>query len=538
MTQSSKNDSSSNAQKAAVAEPPGESLHALLDEFRAAIWKRRPILGEIMRKHGDKILHLYAKDFMDVNPTPGLDERKPELIAMVRALTALRLGEKVADDVSRQLTKFPLVSTTDHHGPIDHPFFVNANLISGIPYRERNDPDLQYLVVFSFASVSVNNASAYPRGILFHGGVGDSGNLIRLPILPDKLKMGVVYGTRAFTRDDLTKAEIELQKKEKIGEIAAGRGDRVRDLLETYFGDKDVLAAPDLNAQITIINHRLWPKLFHAPAAQPTAPDMRVPDLLYLEIETLVDHLFRSRHLNDKSSLMYRMLFDPEFMKHIPELFNGVPGAFSLEKGWGTYFFWAMDERKHRVRLMLRNGKLESEDAVYSFDWNADSIKAALAERKIFPSMLPCYLMVSLYYGMKCLGGFCQVNDLTVTKEAWATLMRRVGEEKEAEAVHPVQTKELGGDGMVLPYYPTPNGDFVPATGIDMVLHEGSTQFEKYAARSEQVTLSEMMNPMLPEIYSVLYAAPERDPRLLTVTPEQIARATGLTEKLVQGFTR
>jgi hypothetical protein len=139
-----------------------------------------------MEKHGNKILHSYAQDFMDVNTSQRLDERKPELIKFASAIVERRLGKKVAQEVSTQLLKFPLVSTTDHHGPIDHPFFVNANIISGIPYAEKKDPDLRYLVVFSFASVSVNNASAFPRGILFHGGVGESGSLIRLPILQKK----------------------------------------------------------------------------------------------------------------------------------------------------------------------------------------------------------------------------------------------------------------------------------------------------------------------------------------------------------------
>ena len=35
-----------------------------------------------------------------------------------------------------------------------------------------------------------------------------------------------------------------------------------------------------------------------------------------------------------------------------------VPGGFSLEKGWGTYMFWAIDEHLHRVRLELEDGWL------------------------------------------------------------------------------------------------------------------------------------------------------------------------------------
>lgn len=518
-----------------------EQIQSVIDALKQAIWKRRPILGEIMTKHGEKILNVYVKDFLDVNPAPGLNGRKQELIKEVGEMTESRLGKSVADRVVRQLTKYPLVSTTDHHGPIDNPFFVNANIISGIPYAERGDPDLSTLIVFSFSGVSVNNGDAYPRGILFHGGVGPTGNLIRLPILPDKLKMGVVYAMRGYTRDDLTKAELELSKKEKAGEIAQGRGEKVRVLMEEYFAREDVLDTPDLNTQVSIINYHLWPRFFHPPVNSADADrGAPAPDLIYLEIETLVTRLLLKRHLQDPSSLLYRALFEEQFIRLGSQYFNNIPGAFSKEKGWGTYFFWAMDEKLHRVRLMLsENGQeLRSQDNSIVIPWTPAAITEALVQKRIHPSMLLSYLTVSLYYGMKCLGGFCQVNDLTVTKEAWARILQEVGEAEEAQAVVPVQTKELGGDGMVLPYFPTSEGSFVPATGIDMILYEGDTRFEKYIARSRHVTLSEMMNPMLVAMYQVLYTAAERDPELMCVTPEQILRATGLQQKLTEGFGR
>ena len=165
-------------------EPPQDTkgISDILSAFKTAIWSRRPVLGEIMTKHGGKTLYRYSQDFFDVNKSPLLDDRKPELIETARELIEKRLGKEVADKVAVQLKKMPLVSTADHHAPIDNPFWVNANIISAIPYFENKDPDIQYLVVFSFASVSVNNSSGYPRGIEFHGGASGSGNFIKLPI--------------------------------------------------------------------------------------------------------------------------------------------------------------------------------------------------------------------------------------------------------------------------------------------------------------------------------------------------------------------
>jgi hypothetical protein len=510
-----------------------QSVDTILHSLKAAIWARRPILGEIMTKHGEQNLFEYSLDFMDVNAAPLLDARKEELIGIFEELLGDRLGKTVATAVAAQLRRLALVSTTDHHGPIQHPFFLNANIVSALPVLDRSaDWDYyKYLVVLSFASISVNNASTYTRGVMFHGGMNGSGNLIRLPILPDKLKMGVVYATRGFSREDLSKAEDELMKKEQKGEIAKGRGEKLRAFMEKYFGTTDVLEAPDLNAQITKINYHMWPQFFHKPGGEASG---HMPDLIYYEIETLVAEMLQRVHLKQPESLLYKVLFDPSYRDLLLKYFNNLPGAFSLEKEWGTYLFWGLDDKQHRVRLKLEGDKITSFGGTISSELTPDAIGQALKNKTIYPSMMLCYMMVSLYYGMKCLGGFCQVHDLTVMKEAWEKLLRDAGKMEEAEAAAPIQTKELGGDGMVLSYMHTPNSEVVPATGFDMLLDSGDTTADHYLALSKKVTLGEIMNPMLPEIYTVLYPIDERDPALTTLLPEKIFRDTGLENKLIE----
>lgn len=505
-----------------------------MENIKQAIWKRRPILGEIMQKHGGKLLSRYSEDFMDVNPAPGLDHRKPELIAMVQELVTGRLGAEVGKGVARQLTKLPLVSTADHHSINQHPFFLNAEIISGIPLYEHPDPEIRYLIAFSFASVSVNNQSGFARGILFNGGINGSSNLIRLPVLADKYKMSVVYGCKPYTREDLTKAENELLKKERAGSIALGKAEKVRVLMEEFLGSESALTASNFCSQLTRINYAYWPKLFHGPNHGPVVSDRKVPDLIYLDIETLVTQTLLRHHLGNASSLLHRFLFDPAFRPLILKYFEGIPGAFSKEKDWGTFLFWGFDDKAHRVRLFLEGNKLISTNKDLSIELTPDAIEEALHSKKIFPSMLMCYLLVSLYYGMKCLGGFCQVHDLTLCKEAWVKLLLEIGEAADADAAFPVQTKELGGDGLVLAYLRTATGSTVPANGFDMMLNEGDTSFDHYVELSKRVTLSDMMAPMLPEMYTVLYSEQQRDPALLTVTPEEIFKAVGLEEKLVR----
>lgn len=501
------------------------TVDAALEALKTAIWRRRPILGTIMEKHGTKNLFSYSRDFMDVNKSPTLDARKPELIAMVRELVEERLGTDVADSVAKQLTARPLVSTTDHHGTIQHPFFLNANIVSALPYEETKDEALQSLIVFSFSSVSMNNASAYSRGLMFHGGMNGTRNLIKLPIFPDKNKMSIVYSMRAFTRDDLKRSHSDLDAKVRAGQVTPERAGKVHAILDTYFENSDVLNSDDANQQFTKISYKLWPALFH---------DKRVPNLVYIDIESLVRRLLMRCHLKNERSLIYRVLFDPACRALAMKHFNNIPGAFSLEKGWGSAFFWGIDDHGHRVRLFLKENSLESKDGAMKFELTPEVIEEALRTRKIYAGMALCYLIVSLYYGMKCLGGFCQVHDLTILKQAWNDLLLELGNTAEAEALGPVQTKELGGDGLVLAYTKTRDGDFVPATSIDMIIEdECETSYDHFLARSKTVTLEEMMQPMLPEMYSVLYTAEERDPLLACLLPEQIAKAMGLQEKLM-----
>lgn len=505
----------------------------MLSLIKTAIFARRSILKNIMEKHGDKTLYEYSRDFMDVNSSPRLDARKYELITVVKELVQNRLGEKTALEVATQLTKLSLVSTADHHGFIDHPFWVNSNIISALPMVASDNPDLRHLVVFSFASVSLNNASAFPRGVEFHGGWG---NFVRLPLLPDKLKMGVVYATRGFGVKDIELAKSAIGRLTKEGKIMVSRSQEILQILQRFFEIPEVLAFSDLNSQITRVNFSLWPKFFHPEIPKDSFSlshsfPQRFPNLIYLEIETIVREILLRYHLFQPDSLLYRLFFHPEYRTLSLKLFDSIPGAFSFRREWGSYMFWGLDSKNHRVRLRPVNGTLQSYNGQMVIPFTPEGIAQALMEKKIFPGMLLCYLVVSLYYGMKCLGGFCQVHDLTMTKRAWMELLKRVGENDEAKAVDPVQTKELGGDGMVLAYIQTSKGGLTPATGFDMIMKRGDTSFARYMEVSKHITLLEAMKSLFPEMYTVLYPIHDRVPALVGLLPEQILEATGLQDR-------
>ena len=504
------------------SEPSPESSKSIiqkLKEIEQAVWKRRPILEEVVSKRSDKSLYEYAQGFVDINPVPELEKRRPELFSVVEKLLQERVGAEVAQGVVRQLQKIPLVSTADHHGPINNPFFVNSNIISGIPHGAVADSDIKYLIAFSFASISINNSS-YPRGIEFNT---DHDGIAKVSFFPDKLKMGVAYVTRAFTNEDLDRAVKEIKQKEGEGFIARDKSEKMVSVIRKHFAADHVLKSEDFASQITKLNLDLWPALF---GGNPC------PDLIYLEIETIVTELLLNHHLKNQTSLIYKFLFDEKWRKLIYKYFNNIDGAFSLEQGWGSFMFWGLDEKGRRVALNLQDDRLVSKDGKYSFAYKSEDIAKALRAKQIFPSMLVCYLMISLYYGIKCLGGFSQVHDLTLTKEAWISMLHELGEFQEAEAVLPMQTKEYGGDGMMLAYLPSDSGKILPAYGLEMAIGEAEGGFDQYVEFSKSVTISEAIAPMMPEIYNVLYSQDERRPELSELESAEIAKAICLLDKL------
>ena len=509
----------------------------VLQSIKQAIWGKRPVLEELMKTHKDETLHAYTRGLYNVKPIERLDARKTELFDVVRDLVTKRLGAEVGDATVRQLKKLPMVSTADHHAFIQHPFWVNSNLISGLPIWESTDPDLKYLIAFSFANVSMNNASAFSRGLLFHGGVNGSGNLVRMPIFPDKAKMATVWGHRKFTSEDLARLKQAILQKVREGVIVAERAEQINDLVDEFLGTADVLSADDLNAQITKVNFALWPRLFHHMDPETSPPETHVPGLLYLEIETIVSELLTRHHLEHAESLIHKLLFDSQYQTLTKQHFDSIPGSFCEAQGWGTFHFWGLDANGKRIGLKLNDGQLHSADGTFSVPFTPDDVKEGLEKKTLMPAMSLCYVMIALHYGLACLGGFCQIHDLTLFKRAYEQILAAKGENEEVTAIEQVDTKKFGGDGLVIAYFRSVQGGIVPATGLDMAVEHVRTLYADYAAFSKTITFEEAMNPLVPEMYTVLFSNDQRDPRLLQITPEQILRDTGLQAKLESAVT-
>ncbi|HYE60306.1 MAG TPA: hypothetical protein VEA18_03940 [Candidatus Kapabacteria bacterium] len=498
---------------------------AEIDRLREAVLVTRPTLREIIEKRGHKTLYEYAREYSDVNLNPAITERQGECISTIRRHVTEQLGPIVGDGVAKQLEKYYFVSTADHHGPICHSFFLNSNLVTSITCLEQQDPVLKYVIAFSCANVSFSNHT-YPRGLLFNTYVNGKIQTQQLGFFPNSssVRQARVFNYRAYTRDDVDKVKRRLQELVAEGSVTEAIADRVETLLQNIYLREDILACTTYSEQITKSNYHLWNAMFDA-------IEKKGPHLLYIELEAIVMQLLLDHHMK-KSTTLHRILFDSAYGNAFVRIFNNIEGGFSVENGWGTYLFWGLPKDAKYPKKMRKVGQtLVSDDGSYTVPLTPEGIGQALRQKEVFPSTQLSLLVLSLYYGMKCLGGFCQVNYLTYMKEVYKNMLQELGDTESALACERVQTKELGED-LTIAFLGGPHGSRALATSLDVILYGTPETWQTLVDETREIRLAEALNPMMPDFYPVMYKEVDRDPVLSKIKAEDIMKATGLDQKV------
>lgn len=503
---------------------PAQSLAAgQLDALQEAVLRKRPVLREVISKHGTKRLVDYARLYTDVNLNPPIQQRQDELIGTFADEVSKRFGTEVAAAAARQLTDHYFISTADHHGPIVNQSFCNANLLTTASYAEHHDQSLQYVIVFPCSNVSLSNIT-FPRGLIFNSVVQDQVQLQRLSFLPSNAHSALVYNFRPYTKVELEKIRRVINEKKAGGLITTTTAEKLHQLLESVFADPTVLDQPSYSEQMIQANTRLWRSYFAASGPPPS-------ELLYIEQETITAELLRRYHLC-ADTIIYHMLFNDAYVPLLEQYFNNIMGAFNVQTRYGTYFFWGISPDKHyRVQLWKQGKQLVSPDGRLIIPFTPEAIAQGLAEKQIIPSLLLVFSVLCFYYGLKCLGGFNQVNYLTAMKNAYIKMTADRGNYRSIEVCARAQTKEMN-DGYLLAFAQAPNGALVPATGLDLYLYGDDRTWPTILEESRNITIAESLDPALPEFYRFVYPEADRQADLASITAEQITAATGLVQKL------
>ncbi len=493
------------------------------ERLRNLVLAKRPILAEILRKKGPKKLLDYANEYVDVNLAPALPTRQSELLETVHELTQERFGLEVADSVVEQLKKYYFVSTADHLGPLTHPFFVNSNLLSAATMLAHSDPALKNLIVLGCANVSYNNSS-FPRGLLFNSFTNGQYELRKLAFLPSKPDPHIVYSIGPYGADAIEKIHISLNAMLVKHEIGKREHGILHDLIEEIYNRPEILECKDYCDQAAKTNFVLWKKFFQASG-------VTLPNLIHLEKETVVVRLINKYHLY-QDTIINHVLFDPEYEDYINNYFEGIYGSFSRDQARGTYLFWALPKgHREYVQLWRKGNFLVSKDESYRIELHPEAIKTAMESRELIPNILLKFMVISFYYGLKCLGGFNQVNYLTLMKNNYIKMNADLGNYRSIEMCARAQTKEMI-DGLSVAFLGSPGKPFALATGIDLILYGNKDSWNNLMHVVQSLTFDEAFSPLLPEIYRISYDKKDWDEDVLQITDKEISELMGMDDKI------
>lgn len=506
---------------------PDQSSSVLPEQFvalREAVYEKYPVLQAVLKKHGAKSLFEYAQEYISVNINPPIQKRQDQLIGTFETEVTKRLGADVAKKAALQLRHYYYVSTADHHGPICHERLLNGNLLRAAAYSEKPDPLMPFLIVLPCEDVSLNNPT-FPRGLQFHARGKDGVNLHRLSFLPSNSHSSPVHNFRPYTLAEIDKMKKALREKVGAGDVAQRESDMLSGLLDEVYGAPDMFECETYADQMTKANYRMWKKFF-------SHTNMPYPDLIYLGQETLVIRLLIEHHLY-RNTVMNHILFDDAYDALINEYFDGVIGAFAKADMSGTYLFWGMvPGTNDRVQLWKNGRALESKDGSFRVELTPEGIQQALEEKKLMPSMLLVFMTLSFHYGLKCLGGFSQINYLTFMKNAYIKMQVDRGNYKSIEVCARAQTKEICY-GLHMAFIRDHLGESIPATGVDLLLYGNAETWPTLMQMSKNMTLEDSLNPMMPGIYRKLYREENRKEELMAVTIDDIVKQSGSRDRII-----
>ncbi len=493
--------------------------------LREANLSKRPVLQDILKKHGTRSVFRFIKEYT-TKPLPAPDTaRQEEFLAAFHAEVEPRLGKASADRGVRQLRKYYYVSTTDHFGPMYHPWVFNFNLLAAAACRDTEDDDLSAVITLACSNVSLNNFS-FPRGLMFTT-AGEDGKAKhnRLAFLPSNAHSYPVYNFRPYVQADIDKIKKLVPDQLKNVLHAAELKEKLFDILDSIYAAPDVLAAKNYADQVSITNQRLWREL------QCDCTDHKQIDFIYIEQERVVARLLTEHHLTPDSPIGAR-LFDKAAAERLLKAFDRVPEGFNAEAETGTYLFWYLPPQdKHRVRLVFAGDSLKSADGTVSIPLTKEAIISGLEKGELIPSVLLTFLMMYCYYGVTCLGGMGQTGYLPQIQAAWCKLMTEENRINELKVCEKLYGSYLGGE-VTVAYIDSLNGVFAPATSLDLILYGDDDARACITGQAKSITLNEAMDPLWPDDYPMHFKSWEQDPALAAITSEDIAKLTGLSDRI------
>lgn len=425
-----------------------------------------PALRDALDQHRGKSIYTYF-DEQYSSALPAGERAKLQLLPLVEKAVLKITDSETAEGAVSQLKERFVVSTADHHGPINHPYFHNSHIVQSFVQRRHKH---RYIVIFSCGSVSMNNAT-FPRGLWFTD-QEDHDQHINFAGWRDR--RATVFAFPSYDRKIV---------KNSIGQVAS-RSLNIRmkeiltGLLAEIYADPVALSFQYYADQVGRTNFMLWRCI----------PGQEDVSLIYLQQEDIVNDVLVTHHLRTHTVISL-LLTDMHFIHAYETFFDGIQGAFSRKEGKGTVLFWGV-ESKRRLPLYRHAKTLQSVDGTFRVELTREALSDAIRARRLMPSMALSFIVLSFYYGLRCGGGYSQVTYLGRMKDAYGELLGTLGLEEERAKSISVETRSLYGGFMLAEL-----SSGKPATTLGLILRQMSAS--DLRQRAFGLTVNESVSKMI-----------------------------------------
>lgn len=462
-----------------------------LAEERDFVFAKKPLLGKLYHAYKKRFWPEYLHEVAQVLPKKWrmeYDVRFDELAQVCKKISIPLFGVALTHKIITSLKSKRFVSTSDHHGVLCHPFFLNFNLLRATSLSD------EPVISFTCGGTSFSNSS-YPRGIFFHD---TSLNQIKAPFIPWKYRQTSAYGHPALKPRDFE----DLKRRAEAMNLPEKQRTKISHLYDLYQRDIRIRKSQLFSEQSSVMTRLLW-----------KGAGME-EDVIYLECESIVRMLLLDVHLS-RDSVIHRLLFDEAYRTGYLKHFLGVIGAHRTNGG--TELFWYRDlKQRRKVRLTVtvssEQAVLRSEDGMVMIPLTPKSIRTHLSEHTLLPCLALCYSIVSFYYGITLGGGFSQIQYLGDMKNAWTGLLSDV-HDPESEVGDAISTDIFTGDFVIAGI--SDGMDTKPATLMDIYLWgDGSTQ-DHIKRLFNEMPIGDTLDIMIPQLCHTL--APSSGPPSKTI---------------------
>nr|WP_320191292.1 hypothetical protein [uncultured Desulfobacter sp.] len=418
-----------------------ERLQASTNAYFDLVCKHSSIIKKTIAEHGETPIAEYIANYP--LPIGNGYQKKDDFFEIVYDYLLPIHGESIARRTVTDLSRTPVVLTANHHG-ID--FFaqsVQGTFLFSLILSSMN-PAQSTIPVIACANVPLNNLT-FPRGmLLYHTAKNDCAVMPqKIPIFSDKFKTSYVSLIGPIDKDQIKRTVNRIGKLVNQGDLLPEYGDVLHDILETDYGQTVSQGWQSYSEQSVVLNHRLWNRMF-------ATSDVPM-DLIYMDLEAIASRLL-IKDLADASSLIYKLMFDPDITQDLISNLDCAPACWQGKKlhrrliedcsnndvkralgNCGTHFFWGVGLKNKLVPMVIEGlasgqpqlkGK-DERDNVYTLAFDPLSIIDALKDGRLLPSLFTCYTSISIARGIGCIGGYYQSEYLPCMQQAIVKVLNK-----------------------------------------------------------------------------------------------------------------